>query len=107
MEPPAVAGDPYGSADPAPLPADAELGPNVGSAMSLHDGPAVDAVEAVEEPQRHHRRIPAGNTGDKMPPVTPTPGVSEPLLPAGRLSGSSLAEGLSSRPPRPVLYPPR
>ena len=53
-----MAGDPYGSADPAPLPADAELGPNVGSAMSLHDGPAVDAVEAVEEPPRHRQADP-------------------------------------------------
>ena len=53
------------------------------------------------------RRIPAGNTGDKMPPVTPTPGVSESLLPAGRLPGSSLAGGLSSRPQRPVLFLPR
>ena len=58
MELPAVAGDPYGSADPAPLPADAELGPNVGLAMSLHDGPAVDAVEAVEEPPRHRQADP-------------------------------------------------
>ena len=40
--------DPYGSADPAPLPAGAELGPKVGSAISLHNGPVVDAVEAVE-----------------------------------------------------------
>ena len=48
MEPPAGAEDPYGSADPAPLPAGAGLVPNVGSAMSLHNGPVVDAVEAVE-----------------------------------------------------------
>ena len=60
-----------------------------------------------KNPQGIGRRIPAGNTGDKMSPVTPTPGLSEPLLPAGRLSGSSLAEGLSSRPPHPVLSPPR
>ena len=33
------------------------------------------------------RRIPAGNTGDRMRPMTPTPGVSEPPLPAGILSG--------------------
>ena len=52
-------------------------------------------------------RIPAGNTGDRMPPVTPTPGVPEPLLPVGILSGPSLAGGLSSQPQRPVLYPPR
>ena len=58
MEPPAVAEDPYGSADPAPLPADAELGPNVGSAMSLHDGPAVDAVEVVEQLPRHRQADP-------------------------------------------------
>ena len=38
--------DPYGSADPAPLPAGAELGPKVGSAISLHDSPVVDAVES-------------------------------------------------------------
>ena len=85
MEPPAVARDPYGGADLMPPPADAELGPNVGSAMSLHDCLAVDAVEAVKEPQGIGRQIPAGNTGDKMSPVTPTPGLSEPLLPAGRL----------------------
>ena len=45
--------DPYGSADPAPLPAGAKLGPKVGSAMSLHNGPVVDAVEAVELLSRH------------------------------------------------------
>ena len=45
--------DPYGSTDPAPLPAGAELGPKVGSAISLHDGPVVDAVEAVELVSRH------------------------------------------------------
>ena len=64
MEPPAMDEDPYGSADPAPLPAGAELGPKVGSAMSLHNGPVVDAVEAVEllskhlqaEPGRYHWR---------------------------------------------------
>ena len=55
MEPPAVAGDPYGGTDPAPSLADAELGPNVGSAISLHDSPVVDAVEAVEEPPRHRQ----------------------------------------------------
>ena len=53
-----MAGDPYGGADPVPLPADAELGPNVGSAMSLHDCPAVDAVEAVKEPPRHRQADP-------------------------------------------------
>ena len=53
MEPPAVDEDSYGSTDPAPPPADAELGPNVGSAISLHDSPVVDAVEAVELPARH------------------------------------------------------
>ena len=55
MEPPAVAEDPYGSADPAPLPAGAGLVPNVGSAMSLHNGPVVDAVEAVELLSRHQQ----------------------------------------------------
>ena len=44
MELPAMAEDPYGSADLAPLPAGAGLVPNVGSAMSLHNGPVVDAV---------------------------------------------------------------
>ena len=58
MELPAVDGDPCGGADPVPPPADAELGPNVGSAMSLHDCPAVDAVEAVEEPPRHRQADP-------------------------------------------------
>ena len=58
MEPPAVAEDPYGSADPAPLPADAELGPNVGSAISLHDSPVVDAVEVVKELSRHRQAEP-------------------------------------------------
>ena len=53
MDPPAVAEDPYGSADPAPLPAGAGLVPNVGSAMSLHNGPVVDAVETVEQLPRH------------------------------------------------------
>ena len=53
MEPPAGAEDPYGSADPVPLPAGAGLVPNVGSAMSLHNGPVVDAVEAVELFSRH------------------------------------------------------
>ena len=53
MEPPAVDEDPYGSADPVPLPAGAGLVPNVGSAMSLHNGPVVDAVEAVELLSRH------------------------------------------------------
>ena len=55
MEPPAVAGDPYGGTNPAPPQADAELGPNVGSAISLHDCPAADAVEAVKEPPRHRQ----------------------------------------------------
>ena len=104
MEPPAVAEDPYGSADPAPLPVGAGLVPNVGSAMSLHNGPVVDAVEAVE--LLIGRQSPAGNTGDRMPPVTLTPGVSESPLPVGILSGPSLAGGLSSQPQRPVLYPP-
>ena len=54
MEPPAVARDPYGNTDPAPPP-DAELGPNVGLAISLHDGPVVDAVEVVKEPPRHRQ----------------------------------------------------
>ena len=58
MEPPAVAEDPYGSADPAPLPAGARLVPNVGSAMSLHNGPVVDAVEAVELLSRHRQAEP-------------------------------------------------
>ena len=58
MELPAVAEDPYGSADPAPLPADAELVPNVGSAISLHDGPAVDAVEVVEQLPRRRQADP-------------------------------------------------
>ena len=40
------------------------------------------------------RRSPAGNTGDRMPPMTPTPGVSEAPLPVGILSGPSLAGGL-------------
>ena len=53
-----MAEDPYGSADPVPLPADAELVPNVGSAMSLHDGPAVDAVEVVEQLPRHRQADP-------------------------------------------------
>ena len=53
-----MAGDPCGGANPVPPPADAELGPNVGSAMSLHDCPAVDAVEAVEEPPRHRQADP-------------------------------------------------
>ena len=60
-----------------------------------------------KNPQGIGRQIPAGSTGDKMSPGTQTPGVSEPLLPAGRLSGSSLAEGLSSQPQHPVLSPPR
>ena len=55
MEPTAVAGDPYGGADPAPSPADAKFGPNVGSAISLHDIVVVDAVEAVKEPRRHRQ----------------------------------------------------
>ena len=45
MEPPTGAEDPYGSAIPAPLPADAELGP--------YDSPVVDAVEVVEALSRH------------------------------------------------------
>ena len=49
-----MARDPYGNADPVPPP-DAELGPNVGSAISLHDGPVVDAVEVVKEPPRHRQ----------------------------------------------------
>ena len=55
MEPSAMAEDPYGSAVPVPLPADAELGPNVGSTISLHDGPVVDAVEVVKELSRHRQ----------------------------------------------------
>ena len=55
MELPAVAEDPYGSADPVPLPAGARLVPNVGSAMSLHNGPVVDAVEVVEQLSRHQQ----------------------------------------------------
>ena len=58
MEPPAVAGDPYGGADPVPSPANAELGPNVGSAISLHDSQVVDAVEVVKEPLRHRQAVP-------------------------------------------------
>ena len=58
MELPAVAEDPYGSADPAPLPADAELVPNVGSAMSLHDSPVVGAVEVVEQLPKHWQADP-------------------------------------------------
>ena len=45
--------DPYGSADPALRPAGTGLVPNVGSAMSLHNGPVVDAVEVVELLSRH------------------------------------------------------
>ena len=59
MELPAVAEDPYGRADPAPLPAGARLVPNVGSAMSLHNGPVVDAVEAVELLSRHRQAEPS------------------------------------------------
>ena len=106
MEPPAVDEDPYGSADPAPLPAGAGLVPNVGSAMSLHNGPVVDAVEVVDYSQGICRRSPAGNTGDRMPPVTPTPGVSEAPPTVGILSDPSPAGGLSSLPQRPALYPP-
>ena len=58
MEPPAMAGDPYGGANPVPSPVDAEFGPNVGSAISLHDSPVVDAVEAVKEPPRHQQAVP-------------------------------------------------
>ena len=101
-----MAEDPYGSTDPVPLPAGARLVPNVGSAMSLHIGPVVDAVEAVELLSRICRRSPEGNTGDRMPPVTPTPGVSEAPLPVGILSDPSPAGGLSSQPQRPALYPP-
>ena len=53
-----MAGDPYGGTDPEPPPADAELGPDVGSAMSLHDCAAVDAVEVVKEPPRHRQADP-------------------------------------------------
>ena len=53
-----MAEDPYGSADPVPLPAGAGLVPNVGSAMSLHNGPVVDAVEAVELLSRHRQAEP-------------------------------------------------
>ena len=55
MDPPAVAEDPYGSADLAPLPAGGGLVPNAGSAMSLHNGPVVDAVETVEQLSRHRQ----------------------------------------------------
>ena len=58
MELPAVAEDPYGSTDPVPLPAGAGLVPNVGSAMSLYNGPVVDAVEAVEQLSRHRQAEP-------------------------------------------------
>ena len=58
MELPAVAEDPYGSAVPAPLPTEAVLGPYVGSAISLHDGPVVDAVEVVKELSRHRQAEP-------------------------------------------------
>ena len=58
MEPPAMAEDPYGSADLAPLPAGAALVPNVGSAISLHNGTVVDTVEAVEQPSRHQQAEP-------------------------------------------------
>ena len=53
-----MAEDPYGSADPAPLQASAGLVPNVGSAMSLHNGPVVDAVEALEQLSRHWQADP-------------------------------------------------
>ena len=53
-----MAEDPYGSADSAPLPAGAGLVPNVGSAMSLHNGPVVDAVEVVELLSRHRQADP-------------------------------------------------
>ena len=53
-----MAEGPYGSAILVPLPADAELGPNVGSATSLHDGPVVDAVEVVKELSRHWQAEP-------------------------------------------------
>ena len=58
MELPAMAEDPYGSADPVPLPASVGLVPNVGSAMSLHNGPVVDAVEVVEQLPRHRQADP-------------------------------------------------
>ena len=58
MEPPAVADDPYGSAVPAPLPADAVLGLYIGFATSLHDSPVVDAVGVVEELPRHRQAEP-------------------------------------------------
>ena len=106
MELPAVAEDPYGSADPAPLPAGARLVPNVGSAISLHNGPVVEQLRWWNNSQGIDKQSPAGNTGDRMPPVTPTPGVSESPLPVGILPGPSLAWGLSSPPQRPVPYPP-
>ena len=59
MDLPAMAEDPYGSADPAILPAGAGLVPNVGSAMSLHNGPVVDAVETVEQLPRHWQAEPS------------------------------------------------
>ena len=53
-----MAEGPYGSAIPVPLPADAELGPDVGSVISLHDGPVVDAVEVVKELSRRQQAEP-------------------------------------------------
>ena len=81
--------DPYGSADPAPLPAGAGLVPNVGSAMSLHNGPVVMQLRRWNYSQGICRRSPASNTGDRMPPVTPTPGESEAPLTGGILSDPS------------------
>ena len=50
-----MAGDPCGGTDLVPTPADAELEPKDGSATSLHDSPAVEAVEAVDKPPRHRQ----------------------------------------------------
>ena len=94
--------DPYGSASPSRR----RVGPKVGSAMSLHNGPVVDAVEAVELLSKHLQAEPEGNTGNRMPPVTLTPGKSEAPLNEGILSDPSPAGGRSSQPQRPALYPP-
>ena len=48
------------------------------------------------------RRSPAGNTGDRMPPMTLTPGVSEAPLPVGILSDPSPAGDY--HPSRNVLH---
>ena len=60
---------------------------------------------------RHHqgtcKRSPADSTGDKMPPVTPPPRVSEAPLRLEIFSGPSLAGELSTLPRRPALYLPR